>query len=236
MGFVLKARQHVGRTHTFGLPVRAASDIRKDIENVLQHSASKRRKQARPVLEQFPVKRLRSNLADAMCCSVVFQRIAGVFRDRKSKKQEFQNNPIWDLAPSGAYYKAKRLCSLLHACVSNGKPPIERELTRLAINIWRMSKRAFDGLCRRVRSKIARYRLAVDNSEISPDAVLGFVALSTNPVLRNGVNWYSRYQEYGTCRFRHEAMLRSSRLETAQLGLYLRYKRALPADRSSQRD
>jgi hypothetical protein len=171
-----------------------------------------------------------------MSCGVVFQRIAGVFRDRKSKKQEFQNNPVWDMAPNGAYYKAKRLCSLLHACVSNGNPPIERDLTRLAINIWRMSKRAFDGLCRRVRSKIVRYRAAVENSEISPDAVLGFVALSTNPILTNRVNWYSRYQEYGFFRFRHEALLRSSSLELARMGKCLRHKRDLHADSSSLRD
>jgi len=238
MGFVLKAPHHVGRTHIFGLPMKSSADIRQNIIGVLQHASRKKRKLARPTTEEFPLKRLRSNLAHAMACDVIFQPVAGVFKKKnKSEPAKFTNNPIWDMAPNGAYYKAKKLCSLLQPVVTHGCMSIVSDLTRLAINIWRMPRKAFDGLLRKIRSKIVSFSKRTPpvwgfskRKDKFPDAVQTLSSLSTNPILMNSVYWFTRNQKKKGETRSIRALLGSTSVERVRFGLYLRYKRGIRAD------
>lgn len=185
-----------------------ASHIRKNVASVFQQCAVRRRLLAKPATGNidFPLKRLRSNLAHALLLDVAFQPVLAKSPNFKGKAKKLFANPVWDHAPDGAFYKAKRLCSLLQPLVTHGyNAKVEHELERLAINIWRMSKRHFDGLLRRIRSKIVL-------SSKSPEAVQGFVALSTNPILTNRVYWFSRDQRMCAKRADVDACLLSTKV------------------------
>jgi hypothetical protein len=183
----LNREKFSGRTSAFGLPMRPLSDIKSDINRCLASASRQREKLARPTTGVYNLKRLRSNLAHAMLVDVIFQPV--LVKPKKASKSKLIDNPIWDLAPKGAYYKAKRLCSLLQPIVTHGsKAPIGQDLVRLAINIWRMSKRHFDGLIRQIRSKIVK-------SASRPEALVRIGALTNNPVLSDRVFWYTRYQQ-----------------------------------------
>jgi len=197
----------------FGLLNKPTSDLGEEIRVHLNRCASKRRKLVRPTTEEFPLKRLRSNLAHIMAVDVIFQPVGF------DKAGKYQHNPIWDMAPNGAYYKAKRLCSLLHVIVTSGvHAPIVHDCVRLAINIWRMTKKSFDGLCRRIRSKIVKAPRALCNRK-SPDALERFRTLSTNPILSDGVYWYTGYQQRkGDGDPTVQALLASHKLGKVRLG------------------
>lgn len=181
-----------GRDSAFGVPMCPPAQIRKDLRNVFTRCAAELRLLARPTTREFPLKKLRSNLAHALQCDVIFQPVLKTSSYR-GKAKNISPNPVWDSAPCGAFYKAKRLCSLLQPLVTHGfRANIEHELERLAINIWRMPKRHFDGLLRRIRSKIVL-------ASKSPEAVQGFVTLSTNPILsKDRVFWFTRDQRKGS--------------------------------------
>lgn len=195
MVFVSKARTSSGRVTTFGLPVRSTVDLRERITNALEQCKCAKHMLARPTVGcKYNLKRLRSNLAHAMSLDVCFQPLTGYFPTNGNKEEKtFQNNPLWDSAPQRAYYKTKKFCSLLQPIVTHGYAAnIAGDLLRLSINIWRMPLRHFDGLCRRISSKISEH--AKRDSPQKSEAEERFVALSSNPVLRNRVYWFSRNQ------------------------------------------
>lgn len=191
-----KSRTRCGRTTTFGLLDRPMRMLGEDIRNALKECKRQKRLWQTPRTRSYPLKKLRSNLAHVMSCDVIYQPLTGHYRSVKTEPKKFGNNPVWDKAPAGAYYKARRLCPLLQPIVTHGYDAnICHDLTRLSINIWRMPKKHFDGLLRRIRSKIAssnnkRKKLQTK----SPEAVEGFVTLTTNPVLRDRVYWFTRNQ------------------------------------------
>jgi len=220
---VTKSRTAVGRTTAFGLFDRPKRDLVRDLNKALQQCTLEKRKVSNTPYRKFPIKRLRSNLLHAMSCDVVFQPVAGLFD--KEKKSRFCSNPVWDVAPNGAYYKAKRLCSLSHGIVMNGSNAnIVQDLVRLSINIWTMPKRHFDGLCRRIKAKIACY-IGSNTPVKSPEATERLSALTVNPD-SVGERWFARNHDK-----RHlgvDAGLRlSKKLECAQEALWLSHKRAL---------
>jgi len=66
-----------------------------------------------------------------------------------------ESTPVWKTAPNGAYYKARRLCSLvtdvtLFLCGNIGK--VRNVLVQMSRYIWSLSKKDFDGMCRLIRS------------------------------------------------------------------------------------
>jgi len=223
MVFVTNSRTSHGRTMAFGLLDRSTVDVRESIKHALDKCRRQKRRLAKPVVgkTEFPLKRLRSNLAHAMSLDVIFQPTVGFYPEvKRPKLKNFGNNPVWDNAPSGAYYKARRLCSLLQPIVTHGYDAnIVPDLVRLSINVWRMSKRHFDGLLHRIAARIAAHAKRAFLPNKSPEAEEGFVALSSNPVLRNRVHWYSRCQiHYLTGR--NVALRLSKKLELVQKALW----------------
>lgn len=226
MGFVLKARLSVGRTHIFGLPTRPTPQIGEDLRKHLHRCMREVRKLEYPTTSSFPMKKLRSKLLNIMSCDVAFQPAAGYFRPKGEKVKRFTNNPIWDMAPRGAFYKARRLCSLLQPIVTHGwkNPAIVRDLVRLSINIWRMPKRAFDGLCRRIRVELGNPPKVEKSNSKRPDALERFRTLSNNPIISDRVYWYTGYQRREVGEPPWQRLVASKKLELVRTGLYLRYK------------
>jgi len=199
-----------GRDSAFGVPMCPPARIRQDVRNVFTRCAAERRLLARPTTREYPLKRLRSDLAHALCLDVIFQPVLKPSPNFRGKAKKLFSNPVWDHAPDGAYYKAKRLCSVLQPLVTHGfRAKIEHELERLAINVWRMSKRHFDGLIRRIRAKLVV-------ASKSPEAVEDFVILTTNPVLRDRVFWFTRDQRKGSKNPGVDACLLSQKLGLVQ--------------------
>nr|WNA22216.1 MAG: hypothetical protein [Plasmopara viticola lesion associated narnavirus 6] len=91
-------------------------------------------------------------------------------------------SPVWKCAPRGAEIKANKLCSLLHTIVTDGwKANIVHDLVRLAINVWQMPMRHFNGLCRRILSRIHKSTSSLRGQD-HPDPAVCFSALTANPV------------------------------------------------------
>jgi len=184
---VTKSRKH-GRYRAFDLPMRSADDIKDDIDHVLQRA----RTGVKLPMGPKDLKRLRSRLCHAMCCDVAFSQLSCEieFTVGETRKRTLDLTGVWKTAPSGAYYKAKRLCSLLTAPVSSRfNYLVSRDLTRLAINIWRLSKTNFDGLCRRIVSKLSR---AEGPKLQSPEAPRSVATLRGNPGIKPRVQWPTR--------------------------------------------
>jgi hypothetical protein len=173
------------RESAFGLPCRSTAQIKGQITDLLAEIRHQRCLSERSELRVLPVKRLRNSLIHAMSLDVATQPAAAVIREKKVPKkktrQKVVNNPIWDVAPKGAFYKARRFCSLVtDVVIVGGSPNLAGPLTRMAINIWRMSKRHFDGLCKLVRARIAKSASA-DKFRKSPETLKRFEALIRNP-------------------------------------------------------
>lgn len=206
-----------GRTSAFGLINKPKTDLRREIDRVARHTRHEVSLTERSVTRVLPVKRLRNNLINAMCLNVATQPTAVIVRHKepntlrrgKHAQQTVVWNPIWDLAPSGAFYKSKRVCSLVTDVIAHGfRAKISHDLERLAINIWRMSKRHFDGLLRTIRAKMAKL-VVTSNFRKSPEALKRFEALIRNPY--QPVRGY-RFSRNRVCR--HDAEFAAMRLST----------------------
>lgn len=146
---------------------------------------------------RYPLKSLRNKLIDAMALNTATQPAAAVFRHvepntlrhGKHAKQTVVWNPLWDSAPRGAFYKARRACSLVtDICLQfTGGDNILHDLERLTINIWRMPKKHFDGLLRTIRAKMARASREAISPVKSPEALLRSRPLTSNPSLKRRV-------------------------------------------------
>lgn len=226
MGFVLKARLSVGRTTLFGIPTMPTPQIGENLREHFQKCMRSVRKLEYPTTSVFPLKKLRSQLIHILACDVAFQPSAGLFVPKGQKVKTFTNNPIWDMAPRGAFYKARRLCSLSQPLVTHGwkNPAIVHELVRLSINIWRMPKVAFNGLCRKIQAMLGNPP-KVGAFRKRPDALEHFRMLSKNPVISDCVYWYTGYQRPVDGDPPWRSMIASSKLGLVRQGLYLRYKR-----------
>jgi len=169
----------------------------------------------RSSLRVFPLKRLRKNLISAMDLDIVFQPVAAVHRFKEPKlmqgklaKQTVVWNPIWDHAPAGAYRKSKRLSALVTDVVTRHcGANISHLLERLSINIWRMSMRHFNGICRAIRAKLVKAACAADYLRKSPEALKRSEALISNPYRKVRVNRAARAR---TCRHAGYAAMRLS--------------------------
>lgn len=145
------------------------------------------------------LKNLRSRLCDIMELNVIYQPASAGYecmrthRGKTTKRRKIVDNPVWGIAPKGAFYKSKKICSLLNllACCSTKISLVEKDLYRLSTYVWVMSKRHFDGLLRTIRAKLA---LKLNKK---PEAMQWTKPLSINPFLRESEKYFtSKY----TCR------------------------------------
>jgi len=206
-----------GRSSAFGHINRPKVVLRGEINKVFQDLKCETHRAVKSATGYLPVKRLRNSLISAMQLSTATQPVATVVRHKepntlrrgKHAKQTVVWNPIWDIAPQGAFYKAKRVCSLITDVVMLGSHAnISRDVERLAIKIWQMSKRHFDGLVRSIRAKIAR-STGVGLFQKNPEALKRFEALIRNPYLRVRGKRFSRNR-----RCKHNACFDAMRLST----------------------
>jgi len=191
MGFVLKRTSQ--RTSAFGLLVSSPQDVRRDIVRSLERAVTETRFLAMPTNKGFPLQRLRRSIAHAMRLDVLFSRrleervintkIGASFPTRKI----WVITPLWKVANRVHYHKADKLCSLLHslATLRRMPPGLVHDLVRMSIHVWNLTLSQFDGLCRRILSKIGRSLKEIGSS---PDPLERMGSLSNNPILRNRVN------------------------------------------------
>lgn len=169
-------------------------------------------------MREFPLKRLRNNLISSLSLQTALEPVGAVIRhekpntlrDGKHAKQTIVWNPLWDVAPRGAYYKARRACSLVtDICLNYTEDSkILHELERLSIFIWKLPKRHFDGLLRTIRSKMtsALHRAGLKKN---PEALMLSRQLINHPFLTERVH---RFTSNRVCRHNAEfAALRLSK-------------------------
>lgn len=197
--FVPKGTGACSRTSAFGtlnVPIPFVKQSVRDLLAEIRHQRCLAEKSATRV---YPVKKLRAKLFKALSIDVALQPatvekvvVKTAENGVKTKKTYTVTNPIWVLAPGGAFYKSKRISSLVTDVVMfGGYSKIAHDLERLSIHIWNMSRRHFDGLVRRIRSKLTS---SVESDKIrkSPETVKRLEALITNPLPRQSRKWFSR--------------------------------------------
>jgi hypothetical protein len=156
------------------------------------------------------IKRSRNNLIHAMSLDVATQPLVA-----KGTKYP-ESTPVWKVAPRGAYYKAKRYCSLVTDVtmfLSRNRTKVSKTLTRMSLYIWSLSKKEFDGMCRRVRSLLT-YPAKLDCPNKSPEASERFGPLTENPSRKGSVQRLTRRRPchhksggYTAARFSHKVGL-----------------------------
>lgn len=208
------------RTSAFGLYNKPITVLRTAVRDLLAEVRHHRCNAEKSAHGLMPIKRLRNRLLTAMALNTACQpaqvevEYISTKHGQKTKKKKLDVNPIWLVAPKGAFYKARRVCSLVTDVVTvGGSPSLAHDLERLAIHIWRMSKRHFDGLCRRIRSKIAKSVRGTELIRKSPETVKRFEALMTNPFWKQKV--VSRCSRHRTCPHKkgYAAMRLSTKVE-----------------------
>jgi len=221
----LRGTRAQGAFGTLNVPTHVVTER---LRMALKKAKAESFKLAEPTTRKYPLERLRRSIASAMALDVIFSPKIIAAENSKwpnSRLPRYKRadiSPVWKTAPQGAYYKTNRFCSLLHTLATSGwKANIVHDLVRLSINIWTMTKRSFDGLCHRILSRIY---IASHEARSSPDPVLRFGALSTNPIC----NPYSVYRlpdrrDYQKSQFGVSHLPRT-------LGLHLEMRRALWPD------
>jgi len=212
------------RTSAFGLYNKPKKILTTAVRNALGGIKHERCLADKSATRVLPVKRLRNNLIDAMSLNVATQPVMVVSKEEsfvhgvKHTKRVLKPNPIWAVAPQGAYYKSKKICSLVTdiVTISSTTTKISRDLERLSIHIWNMSKRHFDGIVRRIRARVGITAESVKFRK-SPEAVKGFGTLITNPRLTDVVKY--RFSRNRICPHKRgcTAMRLSNKLDLAIL-------------------
>jgi len=186
-----KANKHFG---AFGPPKRSISKIREDLARAFSKAryASNMRKTGGK--GSLSLKQLRNCFADALSLNIIFQPV--VVACSQNTKSGLKDNPVWDHAPRGAFYKAKRLSSLLTLLALHGdRANIEHDLVRLSTQVWNLHRRCFDGLLRRIRARV----ICADTRSVSnpkrPEATERLNANSKS-VYFGRVKWCTKHHKY----------------------------------------
>lgn len=188
MGFVtLKGSRAEG---AFGLLNRPTKQVKDQLRKAFQKAKQECLLQATPVARrEFPLERLCRRFSRILALDVVYQpKLVTCFENSKRPgsrlptHRKWDVSPVWKVAPPGAVEKSRRVSMLLRTVVTDGwKANIVHDLARLAINIWRMPMKAFDGLCRRIVVKIHKSTTS-SSLRSSPDPEVRFSALTSNPI------------------------------------------------------
>jgi hypothetical protein len=167
-------------------------------------------------------KQLRNCFSDALQLNVIFQPVTIPCKQAKSG---LTDNPLWDHAPAKAYYKAKRLSSLLTLLASVGhlsEKKISRDLLRLSTQVWTLHLKNFDGLTRRIRAICcAGFRKFSETNPKSPEASKRGNAYGKSGVFRLRVNWCTRHQKYRFLKPEYIAMRYSNKVGVVSYSLKL---------------
>jgi len=199
----------------FGLFDRPIGQLRADLHSLRERCKNAASLNNRPNRVKYPLDRLRHLYAHVMQLDVIFQplkrwipvrdelgRMHGKWCEQKFGRKRcsctklqcrafrYTDNPVWGKAPDGALWKARKLSSLLNTVVTHGYLcDISRELERLSIVMWTMSKRHFTGLLRRISAKIAESMRSIHRSGVKSEPDVHFAMLTSNPTSLRGVNW-----------------------------------------------
>jgi len=209
-------KEHGRHLGAFGWFNRPDSATKADISLLREKCRAAALRLQGPYTGKSPYDALRHQYAHILQLDVIFQPLKGWFpiRDKSVRTHSksclinkhvnhncsckwntqayaWVENPVWGHA-RGALTKARRLCSLLNEVVSNGYHlDLTHDLMRIAKVIWRMSVKDFKRLCRRISARIAR-KVAENNQSFrkSPEPVVRFGSLTTNPANPCRVSWY----------------------------------------------
>jgi hypothetical protein len=138
----------------------------------------------------YPAKKLRESFIKITSLEVITQPVGCKVRNYTDKCGlkppkycgKTVNNPIWDRAPRGAYYKAKRLGTLANdIAYVGGNSKLAHLIERLAINVWQLSRKDFDGLCRSIRARIAHSVASEKSFRKSPEVLKRMGPLISKP-------------------------------------------------------
>jgi hypothetical protein len=189
MGFVPLRGTRAGGA--FGHLNRPTKQVADDLRKAFGKAKAECFKLAEPTTRRFPLERLRRRISNILAIDVIYQpRLVKVDLVDKPSQFVWDASPVWRTAPCGAYRKAAKLSNLLHTvAVCGWRANLTHDLVRLATNVWHMPMWHFDGLCRRILARVYRSVRPIPNLK-SPDPVLRFVTLSTNPIC----NPYSVYR------------------------------------------
>lgn len=226
MGFVVR-KQHKGRDGPFGsiqLPKHVLRDGLNDLFSEIRHQRCLADKSATRV---YPLKTLRSRFLKVTSLEVITQPVGCLSANYTDLRPGYKvpakctvvRNPLWDSAPRGAYFKAKRLGSLVTDIVTTGgNARLSRKIERLAIKIWQMSKRSFVGLCRSIRAEMAHSPEREKIFRKSPESLVRTGALTRNPSVKRSKKWYNQYQDARRCS-RCASLRLSTDVEVVRLSL-----------------
>jgi len=201
-------KRHKGRDAPFGnieLPKCVLRRNLKDLFSEVRHQRCLADKSATRV---FPLKTLRSRFLKVTSLEVITQPVGCLsanYTDLKPgikipEKCTVVRNPLWDVAPPGAYFKAKRLGSLVNDIVTfGGNAKLSKQIERLAIKIWQLSKRSFVGLCRSIRANIAHSLERESTFRKSPESLVRPGALTRNPLVTQSKKRYTQYLDARRC-------------------------------------
>jgi hypothetical protein len=207
--------RHLG---AFGSLNRSDSDLRSELRSLREKCRQAAQRAKSPYIGKDRHDALRHLYGHAMQLDVIFQPLRGWFpiRDKsvrthnkrcliykhpdskcscKWNTQAFAwtDNPVWGHAPNGALAKARRFCNVLNTVVAHGHMiDLTHDLVRISKMIWKMSQKDFMRLCRRIVARIAKV-VREHRQEIfivkSPEPVVRFGALTTNPTIIGCVYW-----------------------------------------------
>jgi hypothetical protein len=207
MGFVL-LKLHKGRDAPFGNIQLPKPILKKSVRDLLSEVRHQRCLADKSAERVYPLKSLRSKFLKATSLEVVTQPVGCLSTKYVDLRKGYKvpdhckvvRNPLWDTAPRGAFYKAKRLGSLVTDIVTVGEGPhLARKIERLAIKIWSMTKRSFDGLCRSIRASLAQAPGRVHKFRKSPESLLRMRTLSNNPSGNRSKKSYTQYNDARRC-------------------------------------
>jgi len=183
------------RTTAFGVPTRSNAEIRGSLHDAIEMAVRLTHTwpQVKPERRDKLLQKTRTSLVNATSMQVATQPLV------VKKKGKPSMNPIWEnIAPSGAYRKAKRFCGLitdisLFLRYRKNKEKIHRILYRMTKVIWKISNRDFDGMCRHIRSLLTYpFRGKGKNQILSPETPKLFEKLIGNPFITERVKRFTR--------------------------------------------
>jgi len=208
------------RTNAFGTLCRSKPETVRSLATALRAVSRVKREN-----RVNSLKSLKNRLMSAMSVDVAFAPLW--VKDRETGKTV--PNAVWEMAPAGAYYKAKRLCGLLTDIVLNYEDQkIFHLVWRMTTQVWQVSKRHFDGMLCAIRTRLGKKPLLWGFSfRKSPEAAKRFESLMANPSSHEErVYRYTRYRKGQTERSGCDAckLRRSRRVAWAISSLYLQHK------------
>jgi len=189
---VPRERHSGARDAPFGRINRPKNQLNKSVRDFLAEVRHQRCLADKSATRVYPLKKLRESFIKITHLDVITQPVGckvSSYTDKNGLKPKpgckTVDNPIWDRAPPGAYFKAKRLGGLVTKIATiGGNSKLARLIKRLAINVWHMSRRDFLGLCRSISAQIAHSLEREKLFRKSPEDLMRMGPLISKPRLK----------------------------------------------------